>query len=209
MTLQTTLYLAITLFGSASYCLGLWKMLTNQYSPSTFSRIVWTFLAINSIAGVILSHSNPTSILLAAIMVAGNIAICIASFWKGSREVGQLEYICVTLLVVSAFIWLFFKAPLVNLALSLFGHFVGASPTYKKVLQDPNSEDLGFWLLFFIASILSIFACDFISFRTIMLPLYYAIFDGSIVLLILRGKIKPFLFSNLKLLSIYLKSLKV
>lgn len=209
MTVQTTLYFIIALFGSASYCFGLWKMLTNRYSPSTFSRIVWTLLAVNSFAGVILSHGNQTSILLAAIMVVGNIAICIASFWKGSREIGQLEYISILLLVTSAFIWLFFKAPLVNLALSLFGHFVGASPTYKKVFHDPESEDLGFWLLFFIASVLSIFACDFISFTTIILPAYYALFDGSIVLLILRGKIKPLLFSTLELLSTYFKSLWV
>ncbi|HSW71176.1 MAG TPA: hypothetical protein VLH77_04275 [Gammaproteobacteria bacterium] len=189
MTLQTNLYLIITLFGSASYLVGLWRMLTNQYSPSTFSRVVWVLLAINSFAGVILSHSSSTSILLGAILLIGNIAICIASLWKGSKEIGQLEYICIALLIISAFVWIFFKAPLVNLALSLFGHFVGACPTYKKVLYNPESEDLACWLLFFIASILSIFACNFVSLADIMLPLYYTLFDGSIVLLILRKKI--------------------
>jgi hypothetical protein len=189
MTLQTNLYLIITLFGSASYLVGLCKMLTNQYSPSTFSRVIWVLLAINSFAGVILSNSSSTSVLLAAILLIGNIAICIASFWKGSREIGRLEYVCTALLVMSTLIWLFFKAPLVNLALSLFGHFVGAFPTYKKVLHNPGSEDLAFWLLFFIASVLSIFACDFVSLTAIMLPLYYALFDGSIFLLILRKKI--------------------
>ncbi len=193
MPLQTNFYLIITFFGSASYLVGLWRMLTNQYSPSTFSRVVWVLLAINSFAGVILSHSSSTSILLAAILLVGNSAICIASLWKGSREIGQLEYICIALLVISALVWIFFKAPLVNLALSLFGHFVGACPTYKKVLRHPKSEDFAFWLLFFIASLLSIFACNFVSLTDIMLPLYYTLFDGSIVLLILRKKNSIFL----------------
>jgi hypothetical protein len=188
MNTQTILYLAIILLGSASYCAGLWKMWTNQYSPSTFSRVVWVMLAINSFAGVILSASSSTSILLAAIMLAGNIAMCISSFWKGSKEIGRMEYVCVALLIASVLVWIFFKAPLVNLLLSLFGHFVGAGPTYKKVLRHPESEDLTFWLLFCIASVISIFASDFSSITAIILPLYYALFDGSIVVLILREK---------------------
>jgi hypothetical protein len=94
---------------------------------------------------------------------------------------------------MSVFVWLFFKAPLINLMLSLFGHLVGASPTYKKVLHNPESEDLIFWLLFFIASLLSIFSCDNISLTAIILPFYYALFDGSIVLLILRKRTNYFI----------------
>ena len=208
MTLQAILYLVIVLFGSASYIVGLQRMLANQYSPSIFSRVVWLLLAINSFAGVILSHGSGTSILLAVISLLGNIAICIVSFWKGSKEVGQLEYICVALLIVSALVWIFFKAPLMNLVLSLCGHFVGACPTYKKAFNYPKSEDLTFWLLFFIASFLSIFACDFVSYSEIILPLYYALFDGSMVLLILRGKISFIVMQMVKQRSRMLSDLK-
>lgn len=186
MTLQIGIYIVITILGLSSYIIGLWKILINQYSPSTFSRVVWVLLAVNSFSSVALSNSSQASLLLAAISLAGNIAICIASFWKGTKEMGQLEYVCVALLILSGLVWIFFNAPLVNLGISLLAHFIGAGPTYKKVFRNPHSENMAFWLLFFLASVLSIFVSDTMSFKAIILPVYYALFDGSIIVLILR-----------------------
>ena len=76
------LYSLIILFGMASYFVGVRQMLKNQYSPSTFSRIIWVLLSINSFAGVLLSNSSKSSVLLGGIFLLGNIAICIVSFWK-------------------------------------------------------------------------------------------------------------------------------
>jgi hypothetical protein len=119
-------------------------------------------------------------------MLIGNIAICIASFWKGTRTIGRLEYYCLALLGVSVLVWIFFKAPLVNLSVSLFAHFIGAVPTYKKVWQNPKSESVAFWSLFFAASVLSIFASPSLALGTILLPVYFALFDGSIFVLAMR-----------------------
>jgi hypothetical protein len=168
-------YITITLLGLASYAIGLWKMLDNQYAPSTFSRVVWLLLTINSFAGVALSNSSPASLLLAAISLIGNIAICIASFWKGTREIGKLEYFCIVLLILSGFVWIFLKAPLINLVISLFAHFIGAVPTYKKVIRYPQSENMAFWLLFFLASVLSVFVSDMSSPKGIIYPIYFAL----------------------------------
>ncbi len=126
-------------------------MLKNKYSPSVFSRVVWVLLSINSFAGVILSKSSQSSILLGGIFLLGNIAICIVSFWKGSKGIGGLEYVCLLLLIVSGIIWIFFNAPFINLIISLIAHFIGGLPTYKKVLKNPTSESFGFWSLFFSA----------------------------------------------------------
>lgn len=184
------IYIVITFLGILSYAIGVWKMLQNKYSPSTFSRIVWVLLAINSFAGLVLSHSSSASILLGAILLLGNVAMCIASFFKGTREMGNLEFICLGLLALSGIIWIFFNAPLVNLIISLGAHFIGAAPTYKKVWFNPKGEDIPFWLLFFLASVLSIYISDATSLKTIILPVYFVFFDGSIVLLALR-RFKP------------------
>jgi cation transport ATPase len=184
--MNLSLYVAITVLGLASYVIGVWKMLQNKYAPSTFSRVVWVLLAINSFAGVLLSNSSKASILLAAILLIGNAAVCIVSFAKGTREMGHLEYVCLALLIISGVIWIFFKAPLINLSISLIAHFIGAAPTYKKVWRNPKSENTAFWLLFFLASVLSIFVSDHSSLKTIILPIYFIFFDGSIVLLTLR-----------------------
>ena len=184
--MQLFLLILITILGCSSYIVGVWQMIKGKYAPSTFSRVVWVLLAINSFAGVVLSGSSQSSILLGAILLIGNVAVCIISFWKGTRIIGKLEYFCLALLVLSAIIWIFFRAPLVNLAISLIAHFIGAAPTYKKVLQDPKSESVGFWSLFFFASLLSIFAAPSYSLKIILLPVYFTFFDGSLFFLSMR-----------------------
>jgi hypothetical protein len=190
---------AIVLLGSASYFVGFWQMIKGQYRPSTFSRIIWTLLAVNGFFGVYLSGGSTSSILLASIYLVGSIIICITSFWRGVNIFGKTEYVCLLLLAISFFIWLFFNAPFVNLVLSLIANLVGGIPTYKKVWLDPKSESVGFWSLFFFASLLSVFATESYSLRSIIFPVFFTLFDGSLMLLSLR-KYSSARFNLLKLL---------
>jgi len=184
--MQALLFSLIGLFGLLSYVFGVRGMLQNKYAPSVFSRVVWVLLAINSFAGVVASQSSDASIFLAGILLAGSIAMCVISFWKGVGGVGVTEYVCLGLLGISAVIWILFSAPLVNLIISLVAHFIGGIPTYKKVWIDPTSESGAFWAMFLIAGILSILASQGSEFKDILLPVYFALFDGSIFLLTLR-----------------------
>jgi hypothetical protein len=163
-------------------------MINNKYVPSTFSRVIWLLLVVNSFAGVVLSHGSQSSVLLSAIFLIGSFAICIISFWKGTKAFGKLEYFCLGLLALSGVVWIFFNAPLINLIISLFAHFIGALPTYRKVWLNPESESFWFWSLFFFASLLSVFVAGAVSFKTIIFPIYFTLFDGSLFFLTLRKK---------------------
>ncbi len=182
------LYILITVLGLTSYGVGVKQMINNTYAPSTFSRVIWLLLSVNSLVGVILSQSSESSILLAGIIVLGSLAICITSFWKGTRTYGKLEYFCLFLLILSAIVWIFYDAPLVNVGLSLFAHFVGGLPTYKRVLENPLNESKIFWLLFFLSSLLSVFASESFILKLMIVPIFFTIFDGSMFLLTLRNK---------------------
>lgn len=186
MNYQQISYIIILLLGIASYGEGIKQMLRGLYSPSIFSRVVWLLLAINSFAGVIASKSTNASVLLAAIFLVGNLIICLVSFSKGSKEFGKLELFCFALLLVSCFVWIFFNNPLINLGISLLAHFIGALPTYKRVWFNPRSESSLFWFYFFGASALSIFASNEGTLKTLIFPLYFTLFDGSLFLLTLR-----------------------
>lgn len=192
------LYVMIILFGTASYVVGVRQMLLGKYRPSVFSRVIWLLLAINSFAGVVLSHSSRASIVLASILLLGNGAICLTSFWKGSHEFGKLEIMCLILLAISVVIWLSVDAPLVNLAISLLAHFIGAAPTYRKVWRDPSSESTPFWALFFVASLSSVLASDLRDPVAIILPIYFAFFDGGMTLMSARKPAKPSKVLNYK-----------
>ncbi len=161
-------------------------MFSGKYAPNVFSRIVWLILAIISFASLVLSHSTSASVLLAAIFLLGNALICITSIWKGSKRWGKLEYICLGILIISGLVWVIFKAPLISLTIGLFAHFIGAAPTYSRVLFNPKSESIGFWSLFFIASIFSIIASLGQPIKLIIFPIYFTFFDGSMTLLTIR-----------------------
>jgi len=135
-----------------------------------------------------LSGGTKSSILLGSIFLLGNITICILSFHKGVREFGKIEIYTLILLLISILIWIFFDAPLVNLLISLFAHFIGGMPTYKRVWINPKTESFGFWSLFFVSSFLSVLISDFTSIKAIVFPLYFMIFDGVMTLLTLRKK---------------------
>lgn len=184
--MQGVLFGLIIFFGVSTYVVGASQVFRGTYAPSVFSRVVWLLLAINSFAGVVASNSTQASIVLAGIFLIGNVVMCGMSFWKGTHEIGALEYICMGLLAISVSIWFLFDAPLVSLAVSLFAHFVGGLPTYRRAWLDPESESIAFWWLFFMASVLSVIASWGNPWTLIILPLYFTIFEGSMVMLTMR-----------------------
>jgi len=154
-------------------------------------------LAMNGFAAVLASGGSRASILLAGIFLAGNAAICATSFWKGSRAFGKLEYACLVLLFFSLAGWLIFKAPIITLCISLFAHFIGALPTYKKIWNEPASESTAFWFFFFAASALSIFASPGGSIATVVFPVYMTFVEGSLFVLSLRGGQNAFILTKI------------
>lgn len=185
---EAVIYFFIFLSGTASYFTGSREIMFGKYSPSLFSRIIWVFLAINSLIGIILSGGSGSSIFLGGIFLLGNMVICGLSFYRGTKEFGWTEVCSLILLLMSILIWFLLDTPIINLIISLVAHFIGGIPTYKKVWRDPRSESFRFWVLFFMASILSILVSDTESFKAIIFPVYFTIFDGGMALLCLRKK---------------------
>ncbi len=85
-------------------------------------------------------------------------------------------------------VWWLFNAPLVSLVISLLAHFIGALPTYKRVLLNPESESTLFWFFFFAANVVGIFASMGSSFSAIVFPVYFTLFDGSLFVLSMRKR---------------------
>lgn len=187
--MHQVVFILILLLGIATYVSAIIQMRLGQYSPSFFSRGVWLLLGVNSFAGVALSGGSASSKLLAATALIGNVAVFVVSYKKGSRDFGPTEKISLGLFLASCFIWILSNAPIINLILSLIAHFIGGIPTIRRVLERPGSEKALHWYFFFMASILTIFNSDHRTFRTILFPLYFMLFDGMVVLLANRRRL--------------------
>lgn len=190
--MENLLFCLILTFAIATYVSGLYQMYSSGYKPSFFSRAIWFLLGINSFAGVILSNGSDASVILAGTLLVGNFLMFVASYKKGSREFGLIEKASLGLLALSGLIWVTYDLALLNLAIGLLAHFIGGIPTYGRVLKKPENEQAYHWYFFFVASILGIIASPDKSLSYILFPLYFAIFDGSIILLANRNKIKHF-----------------
>ena len=178
--------LIILLFGSASYLVAILQMIKGSYRPNVFSRVIWLLLAINSMAGVIYSQGSHASYLLAAVSLIGSLLICLGSFWRGSGAMRKLEYSCLGLFLLSVAIWVLYPIPVVNLCIGLGAHFIGAIPSFRQVYLNGKSESTAFWSLFFIASLTSVISSLGSPLSALIYPLYFTIFDGSMMVLSLR-----------------------
>jgi hypothetical protein len=187
--MQQVYYILILLLGIATYGSAVWQMLKNQYSPSFFSRGVWFLLGINSFATVLLGDGSKSSVLLATTLFIGNGAVFIVSYKKGSRDFHIAEKISLGLLIISSLVWAGLDAPFIGLIITLVAHFVGGIPTIWRTVKKASVEQAYHWYFFFIASLLSIISSPDKSLTIILFPVYFAAFDGTMLLLINRKRI--------------------
>lgn len=174
--------------GITAYSTAVWQMWRGVYRPSFFSRGVWFLLGINSFAGVYLGEGSSGAVALAATLLIGNAAVFAASYKKGSREFGAVEKLSLVLLAISAVTWIVFDSPYVGLIISLVAHFIGGIPTLWRVFKRPESEQAYHWYFFFVGCILSIVFADDRALTVILFPVYFALFDGLVILLANRKR---------------------
>jgi len=187
--MNTGILAIVFILGLTAYASAVYQMLKGQYSPSFFSRGVWFLLGINSFAGVFLGDGSKASVVLAFTLLVGNAAVFVTSYWKGSREFGNAEKISLVLLIISAVVWIVLSEPYIGLIISLVAHFIGGIPTIWRVAKRPESEQAYHWYFFFTASVISIIASSNKSLTAILFPLYFALFDGLIILLANRKRL--------------------
>lgn len=186
--MEKLFFILIALLGITTYVSAVYQMLYGTYSPSFFSRGVWLLLGINSFIGVLYGAGTKASVILAATLLFGNLAVFLVSYKKGSREFGNVEKLSLVLLVIAFLVWVLFKAPLVTLIISLVAHFIGGVPTISRTIVRPENEQAVHWYFFFTACIVSIVASPDKHISAILFPVYFAFFDGIIILLANRKR---------------------
>jgi hypothetical protein len=191
--LKELFYVLILLLGIATYASAVIQMVLKQYQPSFFSRGVWFLLGINTFAGVLLGGGSGSSVVLAGVSIAGTAAVFAVSYKYGSRQFAAVEKISLGLLIVSGLVWLFLQAPFLSLIIGLVAHFIGGIPTIWRVVKRPYSEQAWHWYLFFPASVLTIISSHPKTAHTILYPAYFTCFEGLIIILANRRRLRRWL----------------
>lgn len=179
--------LAILLFAGASYLIGFHAIFKKGYRPKLFTRIVFLLLAINNLASVIKLGNQSSTVILAWVGFFGSLLIFIgAVIFRGERLWGRSEIISVILLVISLLFWILTDIPIINLSIGLIAHLIGSLPTLTRVIRKPESENIPFWLLFAIASVITLISTSGINIKDYVYAVYFCVFDGSLTFLSAR-----------------------
>lgn len=178
--------LFIIVLAGASYVIGVRSIFRGEYKPSIYSRTLWALISLNSFAGVVGLHASAGILALAGTQFCGSIAMFIGALKYSNREFGTLEKVSTGILALSLIVWLVTELPLLNVFIGLIAHFIGAAPTFRSAWKDPKSENLLFWLLFALASLLSFLMADRSDFRDYSYAVYFLLFDGALTLIVAR-----------------------
>lgn len=183
--------IAILLFAGASYLIGFHAIFESGYRPKLFTRIVFLLLALNNLASVIKLGTQSSTVVLAWVGFFGSLLILIgALIFKGERLWGTSERVAAVLLVASLLVWIFTDIPIINLLIGLIAHFIGSLPTLTRVVRQPESENVPFWLLFAIASVITLLSTSGGNVKDYVYAIYFCLFDGALTLLSARKYLK-------------------
>lgn len=184
------IFTLIAIFAGLSYLIGFYAILQNKYRPNLFTRIVWLALAVNNLISVVNLHNQKATIVLALVTLAGSILMFLGSIYRGEKVWTKNETVPSVLLGISLLLWIFTDIPILNLCIGLVAHFLGSIPTVVRVIKNPESENMPFWLFFAVASIIALSVTSLGSIKDYLFAIYFCIFDGSMALLSLRKYIK-------------------
>ncbi len=184
---MTLTNLAILCFASISYIVGFYAIIKNGYRPNIFTRTVFLCLSLNSLASVIKLGTQSSTLTLAYVTFFGSLLIFTGSIiFKSERLWGKNETISTILLVTSLLIWIFTDFPLLNLCIGLIAHLLGSLPTVTRVIKKPGSENIPFWLLFALASIIALLSTHGSNIKDYIFAIYFCIFDSGMTILACR-----------------------
>ena len=177
----------ICAIGYAPYILAMAK---KKIKPHPFSWLLWAILGFVTLVTYIGVGARVT-VPLAVLNFAGPTMIFFFTLkhWEGGFS--RFDYFCLSFSLVSIAIYVIFHKAAIALSINLLGDFFAALPTIRKTWIDPSSENFLTWFCFSLGAVVSLVALDgHFSYGVTLLPLYLASFEGFMVLLVLRGRLK-------------------
>ncbi len=171
--------------GYIPYIIGILK---GKTKPSKATWLIWTVVG-GLLAVSYLAEGDENAIWLPFGYFLGPLIIAIFSIRYGYSSWSWLDVLCLIIAGASIIPWLLSKNATSTLLINVLIDAAGALPTIVKTYHQPDSEDFTAWSVFFIASILELFAITNWNFAAIF-PIYLFFLTATMVLLIWFGKNK-------------------
>ncbi len=174
----------VLLLGNIPYILSIRR---GETRPNRVTWGIWTMIGF-ILLGSYYSIGATNTLWLLIAQVISQFVITVYAFRYSRGRWQQLDRICLAGAGLSLLLWWRSGSPLVALLMNTTMDLLGAVPTIKKIYHDPDSEDLIFWVMSFVATVLNLLAIENFSLSFVVFPLY--LFGLNIVILILLTRHK-------------------
>jgi hypothetical protein len=163
--------------------------LRGRNRPNRATWIIWTAVGVSLLASYAAAGARETVWVSVANLLAF-LAVLGFSFKYGVGGWTPFDAACLLGAAFGFALWWWFDSPLPTLYSGLFVDFVGALPTIKKAWENPESEDLLAWVLFFVANALNLFAIRTWSVVVASYPVYMVFITFVLMAILIVRRIK-------------------
>lgn len=176
----------VLILGFVPYLITTWQ---GKTKPNRATWWIWTIVGLIIVSSYYSTGATNT-IWLPACAAISHLIIAIVALKYGRGGWSRFDRTCLLGAGLSLILWWGFNSPLLALWINIAIDFLGALPTIRKSLQEPETEAPLPWLIFLTASILNLVAVEQASPTLLAYPFYYFFSVATIVLLLLRSKLR-------------------
>ena len=173
----------------SGYIPYIYSILKGKTRPDRATWFIWSLVG-GLLAFSYIAEGNSHTIWLPLGYFFGPLITAVLSIRYGYAKWSRLDTACVTFALISIIPWILSKDATYTLIINVLIDIAGAIPTLVKTFKEPETEDLTAWSIFFGANTLQLVAITHWNIAAIY-PIYLFVLATSMVVFILRGKIRP------------------
>jgi hypothetical protein len=148
--------------------------LKGKTKPNAISWFTWSLLGALGAAAAISGHATQTAIFTASLALC-NLGVVVASLPYGIKRYTGLDIACQLLAVAGIVLWRVTNNPSLAVTLVILSDFIGAIPTYRHIWRSPYEETLRAYVLFVVASVVTIFSLASFRYISAAYPIYIVV----------------------------------
>lgn len=161
--------------------------ISGKTTPHIFSWFLWGFMAFIAF-GIQYSHQAGPSAWITLATSIISFFIGFVSLKNGSRDVKPLDYLFLSLAIISLILWRVIKAPEIATIFQLSAGVIALGPTIRKTWIKPYEETFSTWVLNSIRHGITLSAVENYSINTALHPFVWVIANSVVVIIIIIRK---------------------
>ena len=172
------------LVGALPYLVDIHK---GKARPHVLSWLGWAFITALGASAMVADGATWAAAILWAnttlcILISGYSIIKRVGVWS----TGVYDYVFFGLGILGLILWQILDLPIIALVCAITADFCFGLPTIVKTYKNPSTETPFVWATATISGFLSLFAVKSLVFHEIGYPLFLFIYDGVVLLLVLK-----------------------